>query len=83
MAGLKGVMPDKIGLFVSEKGFAGYGFKLDSMDFALWSTTSIKGEEILGYWIILLGIIIFFIFVSFANFVNLKSLNLGYNSIME
>ena len=73
MAGLKGFMPDKTGLFISENGFAGYGFKMGSYDIAFLSTTSIRGDEILGYWIIPLGILAGILILAAANYLFLTA----------
>jgi len=73
MAGLKGFIPEKTGLFISEKGFAGYGFKFGSYDIAFLSTTSIRGDEILGYWIIPLGILAGILILAAANYLFLTA----------
>ena len=73
MASLKVFMPEKIGLFISEKGFCGYGFKLGSFDFAIGSITSVRGHEILGYWIVPLGISAGLILIFCTNFLNIKA----------
>lgn len=73
MAGLKVFMPEKIGLFMSEKGFCGYGFKLGSFDIAVGSITGVRGHEILGYWVIPIGILAGLILIFCTNFLNIKA----------
>ena len=73
MAGLKVFMPEKIGLFISEKGFCGYGFKLGSFDIAVGSITGVRGHETLGFWIIPIGILAGLILIFCTNFLNIKA----------
>jgi uncharacterized membrane protein len=75
MGFLKVFMPDKIGLFISDKGFSGYGFKMGSYDVAIGSITHLKGEEILGYWIIPLGMIVGLLTVAATNYLIIKQEN--------
>jgi uncharacterized membrane protein len=73
MAFLKVFIPDKIGLFILKGEFAGYGFKFGSFDIGIGTRTNICAEEILGFWIIPLGIFVGFFLIIAINYLDLKT----------
>jgi len=72
MACFEPFFPKNIGLFNSEKGFGGFGIILKGTFIGIDGYNP-RGEEILGFWIIPIGIFLGFMLIFLANVIQIKS----------